>query len=182
MAKEFAQLLVFFSKQLPTGPSAETGLGAHAFLWSPSPCIYARPHPALLIHALSHPHLFTQCWENCPGSVCHIFSVLQMTLFALLGKTDPTHVSLGRWLRPSVCQSAFFLWSRLLDPGPPHNHLYWGKKKPNALKDSLGCLSFWKIIEFIFECIEGKLLGLMEHCAKKALLFLIFSHIQSDLE
>ena len=91
-------------------------------------------------------------------------------------------MSLGRWLRPSVCQSAFFLWSGLLDPGPPHNHLYWGKKKPSALKDSLGSLSFWKIIEFIFKCIEGKLLGLMEHCAKKALYFLIFSHTQSDLE
>lgn len=175
-------MLVFFSKQLTTGPSAGTDLGGNVFLWPPSPCVCARPHPPFLTHAPSYPHLFTQCWENFPGNACHIFSVLQMTLSALLGKTDPTHMSLGRWLRPPVCQPAFFLWSRLVDPGPPHNHLYWGKKKSSALKDSLGCLSFWKITEFIFGCIEGKLLGLMEHCSKKALHFLIFSHTQSDLE
>lgn len=129
------------------------------------------------------PHLFTKFQENCPGNVCCIFSVLQVTLCAFLGKIDPTHMSRGRWLRPLVCQPTLFLWSSLLGPGAPHSHLYWGKKRfINTLKDRLACLSFWQITEFIFKhgeilkvtiaTVKGKLLGWMDHCSKKFCLFL----------
>lgn len=60
------------------------------------------------------------------------------------------------------------------------------KRLINLLKDRLGCLSFWKITEFIFKHIEilkvtvatvkGQLLGWMDHCSKKALRFFC-SHI-----
>ena len=140
---------------------------------APSPL----PHSCPILPPPLHSVLRELPWQCLPHFFCITNDIVRT-----LGKTDPTHMSLGRWLRPPVCQPAFFLWLRLVDPGPPHNHLYWGKKKSSALKDSLGCLSFWKITEFIFECIEGKLLGLMEHCSKKALHFLIFSHTQSDLE
>lgn len=116
-------------------------------------------------------------WENCPGSVCRIFPVLQNSIVCTSGKHGPHPMTRGRWPILSVSLHSFYgqIFSGPTPPltPPPHNHLYE--------------THFWKFTELIikhkeiFKVTVATVKGNPEG-GWKVLRFLLFSRKQWNRE